>query len=146
MGTRCALQGRISMMVWYRSGDVICAGPILRAGDRGRTRRMGDFVRVDARCASGDIGGPIPNHNRRSLTLVVEWRLPTDLLMSTKETYTTMRLPPASNIDIERPPSPSTSPTWSGFCLIACISVGWLGPGCVGTQGLVVGGGRVQSS
>jgi hypothetical protein len=32
-----------------------------------------------------DIGGPIPNHNRRSFTLVVEWRLQTDLLMSTKE-------------------------------------------------------------
>src|SRR5580700_4655655 len=91
---------------------------------------MGDCVRVDARCAGGDIGGPIPNHNRRSLTLVVEWRLPTDLLMSTKETYVTMRLPPASNIDIERPPSPSTSPTWSRFCLIVCISVCVVLSGC----------------
>ena len=48
----------------------------------------------------------------------------------------TMRLPPASNIDIERPPSPSTSPspspspTWSRFCLIACISVCVVLGGC----------------
>jgi hypothetical protein len=26
------------------------------------------------------------------------------------------------------------------------VELGWLGLGCVGTQGLVVGGGRVQSS
>src|ERR1700679_2117515 len=33
MGTQCAFQGRISIMVWYRSGGVICAGRILRARD-----------------------------------------------------------------------------------------------------------------
>jgi hypothetical protein len=89
-----------------------------------------DCVRAEARCAGGDTGDPIPNHNGRSFTLVVEWRLPTDLLMSTTETYMTMRLPPASNFDIERPPSPSTSPTRSRFCLIACISVCVVLSGC----------------
>jgi hypothetical protein len=42
----------------------------------------------------------------------------------------TMRLPPASNIDSERPPSPLRSPTWSRFCLIAGISVCVVLSGC----------------
>jgi hypothetical protein len=50
----------------------------------------------------------------------------------------TRRLPPASNIDIERPLSPSTSPTWSRFCLIACISV------CVALSGCQTLGQRVK--
>ena len=50
-----------------------------------------------------------------------------------------MRLSPASNIvDIERSPSPPTSPTWSRFCLIACISV------CAAISGCETLGQRVK--